>query len=352
MTVPTLPAVVVRHRETLLLVVGLAIATAFIKGNSVWLDTSVYTAIYAIIALSIGISYGQAGILSAAQAAFAAMGAYASAIISIRYDQSPYLGLLAAVALPAVVGYPLARVVTRLSHLALAIATLVFGSIVTIVIRESGSFTGGFIGLSGVPKLSIAPTALRYHLLAWGIVVVVVVIYRNLMPTAHGRSLRTIRHDPLLARADGVDVSHSLAMTFAISSALAGSAGWLYVHYISFIAPDSLPPQLSIDVILMAVIGGVSFATGPVVGAIVLGIFQTYLPAKETKGLLYGGALVFVLLVAPEGILGLISGALKRRRRPSKVELTLEAEAEAGVPAGTEVTVVPSHVHRPAGAEG
>jgi branched-chain amino acid transport system permease protein len=343
MTIPTLPPFVRRHRETLILVIGLAITTAVIRGNSVWLDTSVYTAIYAIIALSIGISYGQAGILSAAQAAFAAMGAYATAIVSIRYDQSPYLGLVAAVTLPALVGYPLARVVTRLSHLALAIATLVFGSIVTIIIRESGSFTGGFIGLSGVPKLSIAPTAIRYHLLAWGIVVLVVVIYRNLMPTARGRALRTIRHDPLLARADGVHVAHNLAMTFAISSALAGCAGWLYVHYISFIAPDSLPPQLSIDVILMAVIGGVSFATGPVVGSILLGIFQTYLPAKETKGLLYGGVLVLVLLVAPEGILGLGAGLIKRMRRPSEVTLELEAEAEAGVPAGTEVAMVPVH---------
>jgi ABC-type branched-subunit amino acid transport system permease subunit len=146
------------QRPTALLVVIIAAVTPLIMRNAFWIDNSVLFAIFSLFALSVGMSYGQAGVLSIATGAFAAIGGFSSAIATTRYGLSPYLGLILSVALPAVLAYPIARIVTRLSPLPLSIATLVLSSIIEIAIREGGDFTGGYIGLSGIPPIPFAST--------------------------------------------------------------------------------------------------------------------------------------------------------------------------------------------------
>ncbi|MDB5838414.1 MAG: amino acid/amide transporter rane protein 2, family [Herminiimonas sp.] len=283
--------------------------------NAVWLDTSSIIAIYGLLALSVGISYGQAGILSVAQAAFAAIGAYATAILCMRYDVSPFLTVFASVLLPAVIAYPLARLVTRLSPLALAIATLVFGNIVDLSLREGGNLTGGYIGLSGVPPIPFITSPMLFNILAWSIVILVVVAYSNLIHSATGRALNTIRSDALRATADGIDVGHERSMVLALSAAVAGLSGWLYVHNSSYIGPDSLGPPLSLSVLLMAVVGGSRTILGPIMGAAVLTLIFKFIPAQEVQGIFYGGALIAVLLLAPRGLLGIRIGRWMAARK-------------------------------------
>src|SRR5690606_22365275 len=170
--------------------------------------------------LSVAASYGQAGVLSVAQAAFAALGGYATAIATTRWDLPVLAGLAAAVAVPVLVAYPLARLVSRLSHLALAIATLVFGEIVVILLREGGDLTGSYIGISAIPSLPWAEDLFSYHLFAWAVVVAVTALYANLVRTSHGRSLQTIRYDVLRARADGVNVARRTAAVFSFSAGI------------------------------------------------------------------------------------------------------------------------------------
>lgn len=156
------------HSRTLLLIGCAVTAYLLVRDDVSWLDTYTIIGIYALLALSVGLSYGQAGILSVAQAAFASIGAYATAILTARYNLSPAVGLLAAVVVPALVAYPLARVVTGLSPLALAIATLVFGQAIDVGLRQGGDFTGGYIGLSGIPAVPYFSSAGTFALLTWG----------------------------------------------------------------------------------------------------------------------------------------------------------------------------------------
>ncbi|TQM13354.1 branched-chain amino acid ABC transporter permease [Pseudonocardia kunmingensis] len=308
-----------RQRPALVLLVAVALASTVVPLSAVATDTSVTIAIYALIALSVGLSWGQAGILSIAQAAFAAMGAYATSIVTIRWDLSPYLGLLLAIVVPAAVAYPLARVVTRLAALSLSIATFAFGEIFYTAVRQGGDLTGGYIGLSGAPEVSIAPTFVSFHYLGWACVVVVVALYSNLRASARGRALRTIRHDRIRAAADGVNVPHTLGSLFALSAAVTGLAGWLYAHYITYVGPESLDTNLSISVLLMAVIGGAATVLGPVVGAALLTVADQFLPAEEAKGLFYGAVLILALLVLPKGLLGM-GWPLRSRRRNGRGE--------------------------------
>lgn len=294
-----------RQRSALFLLGALSVITLFISGNTVWLDTSVVIAIYSLIALSVGISYGQAGILSVAQAAFASVGAYAAAIVTTRYDLPAVFGLVLALVVPPLIAYPLARLVTRLNALSLAIATLVFGQAVDIALREGGDFTGGYIGLSGIPPLSIASTLLQYHFLSWGTVFVVVILLSNLIDSPFGRATSTLRSDTLRAVADGVNVPHVRSVVLALSASVAGLGGWLYAHHIAYIGPDSLGPSVSLSVLLMAVVGGAQTVLGPIVGAALLTLLFKFIPSQEVQGMFYGGALIAVLVLSPNGLLGL-----------------------------------------------
>lgn len=297
---------VFRHRFAPALLVSIiaALAAPFVLPNAFLLDNAIMIAIFSLLSLSAGMAYGQAGILSIAPAAFASVGAFATGIVTTRYGLPPLAGLAIALLLPMVFAYPMALVVSRLSPMPLSIATLLLSMLLELAIREGGSLTGGYSGLSGLPSLSFAPGAQGMYVLSWGLVVAVVLLYANLTDSAIGRAVKTARHDPLRATADGVNVPAVLASYFALSASVAGMAGWLYAHYMTYIGPDSLTLHVSINVLLMAVIGGASTLIGPILGAAFLTSITQFLPARGTQGMFFGGALILVLLLAPNGALG------------------------------------------------
>jgi branched-chain amino acid transport system permease protein len=308
------------QRPTLILVAIIALVTPFITHNAFWIDNSILFAIFSLFAISVGMSYGQAGILSLATGAFAAVGGFSSAIVTTRWGVSPYLGLLPGLLLSVLIAYPLARVVTRLSPLPLSIATLVLGSIIEIAIREGGDFTGGYIGLSGIPPIPAAATPLAMHVFAWICVALVLFGYCNLVNSAFGRAVNTTRHDGLRATADGVDVPRVLADFFALSAAVAALGGWLYAHNLSYLGPDSLNGATSMQVLLMAIVGGVRKPLGPVIGASLLLLIVSQLPAAESQGIVFGGSLILILLLAPQGLIGTPWLKGLRRRSDPKAE--------------------------------
>lgn len=293
-----------RMMPPLIVVVAIAVITPLISSSPFWLDNSILVAVFALLALSVGMAYGQAGILSIAPAAFGALGAYATAILTTRYDLSPLLGLVAALILPMLLAYPMARAITRLSPLPLSIATILLSLVLELAIREGGSFTGGYIGISGIPALWFAGSQFMMHILGWSLVVLILVLYVNLTESAIGRAVKTAQHDPLRATADGVNVPALLAVYFAISASVAGLAGWFYAHHLTYMGPDSMTMHVSISIVLMAVIGGASTFLGPILGAAFLTLITLYLPAAETQGMIFGAVLILVLIVAPNGMLG------------------------------------------------
>lgn len=313
-----------------MLAVG-AIACAVAPLNPVWLDTVILAGIFALIALSAGLSFGQAGILSMAQGAFAAIGAYATAICATRFGLPAWVGLALAIALPATLAWGLARMVTRMPELATALATLALATLLEILARNWDAVTGGYVGIAGIPPVEGFGVGWRFNILVWVFVLIAVVVYENLMNSAHGRALNIVRHDRTRAMADGIAVAPLLSAMLATSGAMAGAGGWLYAHYITYMSPQSLDTYASISALLMAVVGGAGYILGPVLGTFLLSLLAKLLPAQEAQGLFYGGALVVILVVAPEGLMGWAHGLMKRmasRKRGPQVAGTAEAEAK------------------------
>lgn len=316
--------------------------------DPVWVDAAVIIGIQALIALSVGLSFGQAGLLSLAQAPFAAIGAYATGILTVKLGWSPWPGLALAIVLPTLLGYVLARLVIRLEPLAVALATLALAAILEVLIRNWDSVTGGYMGLTGVPPLDWAGEPRRYLWLVLLTICLVVFVYENLMRSRFGRALNTIRHDRARAMADGVPVVALSSAAFGLSATFAGLAGWLYAHYVSYLGPGDLGTHLSISVVLMAVIGGASYVLGPLVGAVVLGVLMRMLPAQELQGLFYGFTLIVILLVARDGVLGLLAPWVPRRKvrashdTPS-ASVTSGITADAPASAAVAVPAVPDN---------
>lgn len=303
-----------RHLPAITLTVVVLGLIGVFSGDRTMLDTMTLIAIFALMALAVGMCFGQAGIMTLGQAAFAAIGAYTTAILTTRFELPIVIGAIAAILLPAAIAYPFARLTVRLSHLALALATLFLGEIVVVLLAEGGTFTGGHLGLGGIPSLTDDPVV--FTLIAWAFVVLGVVLYSNLIASAAGRALNTLRSDRLRSEADGDRGPHRLAMLFALAAGMCGAAGMLYAHYLTYLAPESLSPVVSISLLLMVIVGGARFVLGPVVGATVLTLLSDHLP-DEIEGLLYGATLIVVLLLAPKGLLGALHG-LRLRLAPRR----------------------------------
>jgi branched-chain amino acid transport system permease protein len=279
------------------------------------LHTTMFTiGLYALIALPLGLIYGQGGTISLAQGSFAALGAYTSAILTTRYGLPPALSVIPAMLMPAALAFVIARPILRLPELSLALVTLSLGTVIAVGLQRGGDFTGSYVGLSGAPPLPIVgndPVLVAVAL--WTAVLIVVVLYSHFVRSARGRALNAIRVDRLLAEAMGVNVPLDLSTLFAVAAGIAGLAGWFYVHAIGYIAPDSLNAETSANILFMVVLGGRRAVLGPILGAAFFTFANDFLPGAQTHGLVFGTFLVLILMLSPDGILS--PQALRATRR-------------------------------------
>jgi branched-chain amino acid transport system permease protein len=308
----------VRHRQRPAVVLALAAALAAIpvSGSPGLLATAVVVGMYAAIAVPLGLLLGHGGVLSVAQASFAALGAYSAGILATETHLPPYVTLVVAVALPALVATLLARPILRLPPLALVIATLAFGSIAEEITARWSDLTGGRVGLIGIPPLEGIGTGMAAYAVIWGAVVLMVAGYANLVHGSRGRALNAARADETLARSVGVAPQWELTVVFTLAAGLSGAVGWFYAHYIGFLAPQSLAFVFSAAVLLMVIVGGRSAPLGPVIGAVFYVAVQESLPVEaDVQNLIFGLMLAFVLVFLPSGLASIPS--LIGRRLPA-----------------------------------
>jgi branched-chain amino acid transport system permease protein len=295
-----------RHRSALALVVGVMLVTVLAQARPSLYSTSATVGILALIALPLGLMYGQGGTISIAQGTFAAMGGYTSAILAIHFGWSPLTSVFPAILVPAAFAFAIARPILRLPELSLALATLALNTVFLVGVERGGWLTGEYVGLSGIPRLpGIETSRFWSHVAIWLLVLIAVVLYSTFLGTARGRALNTVRVDRILAESMGVSVAMDLAILFAVTAGVAGLAGWFYVHYVGYVAPDSLGIHVSANALFMVVIGGRKTVLGPVVGAAIFILASDFLPGTETQGIFFGAILVLVLLLFPDGLLSL-----------------------------------------------
>ncbi len=282
--------------------------------------TLVSGGIFAVLALSLNLAWGGAGMVNLGLAGFFAVGAYASAIATGA--GAPFVaGLAVALAAGVLAGVVVTFATLRLRDDYLAIVTLGFGEVIRLVAVNERWLTRGADGMSGIaaplkPTLGTAGFNLFYLGMTSSIVLLILWALRRLDRSPYGRALRAVREDPELARFAGKTVLRFKFEAFALSAAIAGLAGALYAHFQSYVSPDLFAPLITIYIFLAVTAGGVGRPLGAVLGGYAVMLFLeaarflvSSLPGLEpvqlasVQGMLVGGALLLILRIRPQGML-------------------------------------------------
>ena len=307
-----------------------------------------YNAVIVLIAINGVLAYSMyavliAGQLSLAQAAFASIAAYTSALLTIEAGLPFPVVVVIGVSAGAVTALVLGLPILRLRGVFLAIATLGFGEMVRIVALNL-EVTGGAQGLRPIPKVvTIWQAYLALALCAW--------FFWRLRPTRLGLGLAALRADEVAARAMGVDTVRYKLFAFTVSGAMAGLSGVLFSHFTRFIAPGQFGFERAVDALLYAVVGGTAHWVGPFLGA----GFLTFLPELQRqlgieagwlRPFLNGLILLGVILFVPAGLSGL-GRRLGLARRPRPAASAAPARAATPTPTPGSVESVTETVTQP-----
>lgn len=264
--------------------------------------------IYVIAVSGLDLLFGYSGQISLGHAAFYAVGAYTSALLSLKAGFPVWLSLPAGALLAGLVGVVIALPSVKLVHHFLALVTIGFGEIVRLFVMNV-EFTGGHTGLLGIPAFKLGPLVLRskaeYFYLILFCVVLALVAKQRLVHSRVGRALVAIRENPRAAESFGINLVGYKVWVFAISAIYTGLAGGLYAHLVRFISPETFSGGQSVLFLIVLLFGGVASMWGPVIGAVVISLLTESLQALgSAQGLVYGCAILVVLFLLPRGIAG------------------------------------------------
>ena len=277
--------------------------------NTYWIDVANFFGIYALLGLSLNIIVGYVGLFNLGHAAFYAVGAYTTAILSTQFHIPVLLLLPVSALLAALAGYVVSRPILHLRGDYLCIVTIGFGEIVRITLNNNPfGLTGGPNGIMGIARPEIFGfkiyQPLHFYFLIWFLVVLTVIAMKRLENSRIGRAWNFIREDELAAAAMGIDVNRMKLLAFMLGAGLAGVAGNIYAVKMTVIAPESFSFWESVVMFCIVVLGGPGSIPGILVGS--LGMFvlpELFRSFAKGRMLVFGLAMILMMIFRPEGLL-------------------------------------------------
>jgi branched-chain amino acid transport system permease protein len=302
----------------LLVVLALLIALPFAtSGYVVYLANLLLT--FSVMCLGMHLVLGEAGQFSLAQAAFYGIGIYTSGLCAIAFNWPFPLSILVSGIVAGAVGFVIGALALRMRDIYLALATFAFGEAAQWVFLNWNDVTGGPNGLH-IPPARLFGLQLLTDKQAYPAVAVIALLMTGLTiiisRSRLGRSFRAVRESEIAAMAMGVRVRETKLIAFALSAAFAGVAGGMFALFSTYIHPDSLGFQTTIQVLTMVVVGGLGSIAGAIGGAIGFGLLSEVLRQAPTyQEIIYGLILIGFMMYAPKGLFVLLGQGWGRLRR-------------------------------------
>ncbi|REJ35073.1 MAG: branched-chain amino acid ABC transporter permease [Bacillota bacterium] len=315
----------------------LAVLVAFPRvASRYWTDVAVFFGIYVILGLSLNLILGEVGLFNMGHAAFFAIGAYTTAILSTQYGVPlawlfPVSGIVA-----GLFAYVVTRPIIHLRGDYLLIVTIGLNEIIRIaLINNPWGLTGGPNGLLVTARFTLfgwsARTPADFYYLTWGFIVLIVIALVRLQNSRIGRAWNYVREDEVAAAAMGIDVRWAKSLAFTLGAGLAGAAGTLYAAKIRIISPDSFTFSESVILFSIVVLGGLGSIPGVIVAAGALMVLpEIFRDFMEYRMLVFGAAMIVMMIFRPQGL-------WPSRRWVRELETETAPQAASSPPgAGTE----------------
>ena len=267
--------------------------------------------VFLIIVMGLNFVIGFCGQISMAQTAFWGIGAYTSALLTIKLGLSFWLALPISALLAGIGGFMLGYPTLKLKEFYLGIATVGFGEIVLLVLMNWTSLTNGSDGLPGIPKPAIGDfvfkTDFQFFYIILGVVLLFLFLAVRVKNSRFGRALQAIGNDEIAAEMAGVATHKNKMWAFALSAFYAGAAGSLYAHMIGYISPDLFVFRQTILFMCMLMIGGSGYIAGPIIGTALITILPEWMRFLQRFYMgIFGLVVVVLAITIPNGITGLI----------------------------------------------
>jgi branched-chain amino acid transport system permease protein len=272
------------------------------------------TCIFAIFAASWDLLAGFTGQVNFGHALFFGVGAYGSALLSLKLQIPPWATIWAGAALATLAGLLVGYLCLRLRGSYLSLATLAFPLIALGMLFAFPDFSGGELGVSGVSRIALTPVG-NYYLAALSMLVIVFALWL-LTDSRFGIVLHAIRDDEVAARASGINTPRYKVAVFAISAAAAGFSGALFAHYLRVAGPSTLETALSFQVVIWGIFGGVATIYGAVAAVFLLYPLTEWLGSFKAFGelrlLIFAVIVLIVLLFMPRGLAPWVRDRIER----------------------------------------
>ena len=285
----------------------LALAPLFLNAYQVDVLNSI--GLYALLALSLNLILGEAGLFNMGHAAFYAMGAYTAAILNTRY-QIPILWTLPLSGLVAgLFALAVARPVVHLRGDYLLIVTIGVGEIVRIaLVNDVFGITGGANGIFGISRPKLFGFTIRrpeeFFYLIWGFVALTIFLFLRLRQSRFGRALNYLREDAVAAEGSGINTDYYKLAAFGLGAAWAGMAGTLFAAKMTIISPESFSFWESVVLFMIVILGGAGSIPGVLLAAfLVIGLPELFREFAGARMLVFGLVMMVMMVVRPQGLL-------------------------------------------------
>lgn len=299
-------------KSRLWIVLLLALVFPFTGADNYLLHMANISMMFAILTISLNILSGFTGLMSVGHIAFFGIGAYTAAILTTKAGMPILVGFLAAGVVSALFSLLLGLPTMRLRGMYFSVATMAFGEIIYQLIKNLEPLTGGTKGITKIPPIEILGISFKgyrnfYYLMLLGLVLVILLTH-NLKNSRPGRAMLAIRANDIAAEAMGVNVVTYKLVAFMASAFFAGVAGAFYAHEVRYISPETFASVESATLLAMMVVGGIGSIPGAILGGAALTILPEVLRfIGEYRLVLYGAAVVAIIIFAPKGLGGLIT---------------------------------------------
>ncbi len=292
--------------------------------DSAWLSIGITFLVFAIVAFSQDIILGRAGVFNMGHAIFFGIGAYTTAILNVHFGFEIIATIPFAIIVPAIIAIVLAGPIIHLRGDYLLVATIGFNIIFEQVLsNDPGGLTGGPNGIFGIDVVRIFGYELfsdkAIYYMAFGLLIITLLIIRNLDNSRYGRALYYINKDEIAAKSMGINVPYYKLFAFALGAAIAGVAGSVFAIQYSAVSPESFSFMQSVMFFAIVLVGGSASLPGVLIGTFVMFVLpELFTEFKESRYLIFGAAMVLVMVLRPNGVWPASFGNIPKFLKPKK----------------------------------